>query len=407
MQVSPLSVEQAIRSIQQQTPVGAIEKVAISESYARILAEDLASRVDHPSVDNSALDGYACRERDTLSATQDHPITLKLIGEVPAGRHFDGFVGRGQAVGIYTGAPVPRGADAIVPVEVTRESEDTVVIRRPARPSDIRPRAQDLKCGETYLRAGQELTASTLGLAAAMGYAELQVVEKPRIGILSTGDEVVEPGEELYLGQVYNANSYSLAGMVHRAGALPVLLPSVQDDLNHLENALDRAGPLDLLLTTGGVSMGKYDFVRDLLFEQGEVLFWKVAMKPGGPVLFGRWRERLVLGLPGNPVSCMVGFLLLGRAFTDGFLRRLSPLPYQQRLTATASQVFRASGFKETFQRVVLTHEVGGPMVSSTGNQSSGVLNSMATARALAVLPPHATVHEGERLEVIPLGPHL
>jgi molybdopterin molybdotransferase len=264
-----------------------------------------------------------------------------------------------------------------------------------------------LRRGEIYLKAGQELSAATLGLAAAMGYAELKVVTRPRIGILSTGDEVVEPGEDLRLGQVYNANSFSLAGMVLKSGAVPVLLPSVQDDLGRLEEALDQSGPLELLLTTGGVSMGKYDFVRDLLFEHGEVFFWKVAMKPGGPVLFGRWRERLVLGLPGNPVSCMVVFLLLGRAFTDGFLRRPDPLPYHQRLTATAKQTFTASGFKETFQRVVLRHGALGSTVSSTGNQSSGVLNSMATASALAILPPHASVREGERLEVIPLGSHL
>jgi molybdopterin molybdotransferase len=235
-----------------------------------------------------------------------------------------------------------------------------------------------------------------------MGHAKVPVVRRPRVGILATGDEVVEPGQPIRDGQVYNSNAYSVAALVREAGGEPALLPRVRDDLGALRRELEAREDLDLLLTSGGVSMGRYDFVRDLLFTEGTVHFWKVAMKPGGPVLFGAWGGLLVLGLPGNPVSSMVAFLLLGRAFLAKALGSAEPLPYHTRLTATAETPFKGSGFKETFARATLRFEPGrGYFAASTGNQSSGVLTSMLLASALAVVPPHANIGEGEGLEVI------
>jgi molybdopterin molybdotransferase len=398
---SQLSVREAIATVQAHAPALAAETVPLTAAADRVLAEDLASRVDHPSCDNSALDGYACRAADTLGARADAPVTLRLVGDVRAGSTFAGVVGPGEAVGIYTGAPLPRGADAIIGVEFTETLGGAVKLTKPASGSDIRPKAQDLRAGEVYLTRGQRLSPAAIGVAAAMGYAELPVVQKPRVGILATGDEIVEPGAPIRVAQVYNSNSYALAALAQRAGGEVVRLPNVRDDLRALETALSRL-ELDLLVTSGGVSMGRYDVVRDLLFERGTVHFWKVAMKPGGPVLFGHYGDLPVLGLPGNPVSSLVVFELLGRAWLQRALGSTEPLPYYTRVTGVADTPFKGSGFKETFARAVLTFDAEtGYRARSTGNQSSGVLRSLLLANALAVVPPHTDVGVGERLELI------
>ena len=316
---------------------------------------------------------------------------------------FYGEVGPGEAVGIYTGAPVPQGADAIIGVEHTKVSGGRVALSQPASGGDIRPKAQDLRRGDVYLRRGQRLTEAAVGIAAAMGYAEVPVTKRPRIGILATGDELAEPGEPFREGQVYNSNAYALAALVSSAGGEAIRLPNVRDDLELLEAGL--AGlELDLLLTSGGVSMGRYDFVRDLLFTRGTVYFWKVAMKPGGPVLFGRYGDLPLLGLPGNPVSSLVVFKLLGEAFLATALGSTEPLPYYRRRPAYSATPFRGAGFKETFARVTLSYDADGRTVAtSTGNQSSGVLRSLLLADALAVVPPHTDIGVGEKLEVIVL----
>jgi len=358
-------------------------------------------------VDNSALDGYACRYHDTIAASREAPAELELIGEIPAGKEFQGGIGEGQAVAIFTGAPLPAGADAIAPVEHAWEEGGRVLIEQPANRNAIRLRGQDLEADEVYLAAGRRLSAASVGLAAAMGHAAITVTSRPRIAVLATGNELVEPGGPLQRGQVYNANEYALAALVEAAGGEAVVLPPVGDDAARLAEAFDAVGRVDLLLTSGGVSMGRYDFVRDLLFEHGEVLFWKVAIRPGGPVLFGRWRETLLLGLPGNPVSSMVVFLLLGKVFTSTFLRSDEVFPYQRRLTAEAASIMRASAAKETFQRVKLQRRGERLLAMTTGNQSSGIMRSMVEADALAVLDPGRVIRPGAALEVIPLSPYL
>ena len=402
-----ITVQEAIDLISEWTPSGAAEEQPLDLCLNRILAGNLSSLVDHPTVDNSAMDGFACRHADTGAASAAAPVRLEIAGEVPAGRPFEGRVEPGQAVRIYTGGAVPDGADAIIPVEYTRERGNEVELLRPATGADIRPRGQDLRAGETYLETGTRLGAAELGLAAAMGHPTVPVTRRPRIGILATGSEVIEPGRPLSRGQVYNANGFTIAGMVRAAGGEAVILPPVPDDPAKLEQALETRDRLDLLITSGGVSMGRYDLVRDLLLERGQVAFWKVAMRPGGPVMFGRWRGLAVLGLPGNPVSSMVVLLVLGRAFIDRFLGLAGPLPYRQREVATAGQTFRASGAKETFHRVQLDRSEAPPLATTTGNQSSGVLRSMAAADALAILPGHAEFEPGDSLEVLPLKGHL
>ncbi len=398
---SQITVTEALKKLREQAVRLESQRVPLVKALGRTLAQDLRSPVDHPSVDNSALDGYACRAADTVGATRETPVTLRVIGDVPAGSMFAGEVGVGETVSIYTGAPIPRGADAIIGVEFTQTSDAGVELSKPASPGDIRPRAQDLQTGEVYLEAGRTLTAAAVAVAAAMGYAAVPVAKKPRVGILATGDEIVEPGNPISDGQVYNSNAYGLCARVAQAGGEAVRLENVRDDPALLEESL-KGLELDLLLTSGGVSMGRYDFVRDLLFDKGTVHFWKVAMKPGGPVLFGSYGALPVLGLPGNPVSSLVVFELLGRAFLNAALGSRETLPYHTRIPATADTPFRGSGFKETFARATLRFNAHGSYVaSSTGNQSSGVLRSLLAADALAVVPPHTNVEVGERLEVI------
>ena len=377
-----------------------VEEVPLKEAYGRVLAEDLVSLVNHPDQDDTAIDGYACREEDTLGASRENPVRLRVIGESPAGRPFAGRVGKGEAVAVYTGAPIPEGANAVIRVEDTRWEGDYVLLFAPASPKDIRPQGDDLKKGEVYLRRGDLLTPGRLGLAAAMGYPRLKVFRQPRVGILSTGDEVVEPGEPLPFGGVYNSNAYSLLGLVKEAGGEPVLLGKVEDRPETVLERLEAAGPLDLLLTSGGVSMGEYDVVRKVLQAAGEVVFWKVKQQPGGPLLLARLGGLPILGLPGNPVSSMVTFFLYGRPFLFRLQRRTDP-PYRS-LEARALTPFKGAQGKKVFRRGVISFE-GELVVRTTGSQSSGVLRSMALGNALVVLPPGQDAREGERVEVIPL----
>ncbi|MDQ3460629.1 MAG: molybdopterin molybdotransferase MoeA [Deinococcota bacterium] len=399
-----LSIPEAIVLVQEQAkPLGS-EEVGLLEAYGRTLAEDLVSLVDHPSADNSALDGYACREVDTLSASDETPVRLRVVGEVQAGRVYAGEVGPGAAVSITTGAPTPKGADAIVMVEKTERRGDEVLVFHPASPSDVRPRAQDLRTGARYLRAGQKLSPAAVGVAASMGYARLEVIRQPRVAILSTGDEVKEPGTPIAPGQLYNSNAYSVAGLVLAAGGVPLVLPKANDDKGALRDALEGLGDVDLLVTSGGVSMGKYDFIRDLLIEEGTVHFWKVAVRPGGPAMFGEWRGLPVFGLPGNPVSSMVIFLLVAQAWLHRALGSTEALPFERRVTATAEDTFKGAGYKTAFRRARLLFDPErGYRAHSTGEQGSGLLTSMLYADALAIVPPHQDVEVGERLEVISL----
>ncbi|MEZ4630938.1 MAG: molybdopterin molybdotransferase MoeA [Deinococcales bacterium] len=400
-----ISIQEAIDMVKSQAIQLETEKLSLSAAYGRNLAQDLKSLVDHPSCNNSALDGYACRLEDSLNATQEHPVSLNIIGDVPAGSVFAGVVGLREAVSIYTGAPVPAGADAIIAVEDTFKEGDRVFFKRPARSDDIRPRGQDIKAGEIYLRKGQKLTPAAIGVAASMGYAELEVFKAPRIGILATGDEVIEPGLPIRDGQVYNSNSYSVAGLVHKAGGIPILLPRAIDDPKILRETIERAGGLDFLITSGGVSMGKYDFVRDLLFHEGKVHFWKVAIRPGGPTLFGEWQGMKVFGLPGNPVSSMVVFLLIAEVWLRASLGGLEPPLYHQRLKARALSEFKGAGYKEAFRRAKLNfnHQDHCFEVTTTGDQSSGILTSMLYGEALAITAPYQNAAVGDWLDIIPL----
>jgi molybdopterin molybdotransferase len=396
-----LSVEEALEMVLQEArPRQTIEHLPLAASYGAVLGEDLISKVHHPSADDTSVDGYACLEADTRSASLGNPVRLRVIGQSPAGKPFSGRIGRGEAVQVFTGAPIPPGADAVIRVEDTLREGEFVWLMKPASATDIRRKGDDLVEGQTYLRKGDLLTPGRVGLAAAMGYATLPVVKRPRVGILSTGDEVVEPGEALPYGGVYNSNSYSLAGLVVEAGGEPVILPKISDSVEGLRTQLQRAGQLDLLLTSGGVSMGEYDIVRRMLEREGEIHFWKVRMQPGGPLLFATWNGLPLLGLPGNPVSAMVTFLLFGRPLLFKLLGRTDP-PLSRR-RAIADTPFEANPTRRAYRRAVLRWTEEGYRVATTGNQSSAVLRSMAVGNALVVLEAGVSAQPGEIVEVIP-----
>jgi molybdopterin molybdotransferase len=409
---APVSLDEAIRLLEEDGRAhaasrGAPVSVPLSEALGRVLASDLASLADHPNVDDTALDGIACRRADTRGASDEAPATLRLIGESAAGRPFDGEVGAGQAIRIQTGAAVPRGADAIVPVERIREEGERVQVYETASADAIRPRGQDVRVGDVGLRAGRRLDAGALALAAAMGHATVPVRAKLRVGVLTGGDEVVTPGGTLGPGDVYDANGPALQALVRLAGAEPVVLPHASDAAGALEEAVDGADELDLLLTCGGISMGRYDRVRDLLETRGRIVFRKVRLKPGGPATFAYLSDRPWLALPGNPVSASVTFLALARAWLDRASGATGPLPLSQRLPAYAATTLRAAGPKTTLLRVLLDRDGGRLAARPAGNQNSGVVRTLADADALAIVAPEAVLEPGDPVEVVPLAAHL
>ncbi|MDZ7707879.1 MAG: gephyrin-like molybdotransferase Glp [Trueperaceae bacterium] len=384
-----------------------LETVPLGRATGRILARDLAATCDHPNVDDASLDGIACRADDASGASDTAPVALRIVGESAAGRPFSGRVGPGEAIRIQTGAAVPDGANAIVPVERLRDDGEQVVVFAPASEGAVRPRGQDVRAGQIGLRAGRRMDAATIALAAAMGHAELPVRAPLRVALLTGGDEVVPPGSPLGPGDVFDANGPALTALILAAGAEPLPLPPVRDDLGALEAALDTAPHVDLLLTCGGISMGRYDRARDLLRAHGRLSFRKVLLKPGGPATFAHLRDRPWLALPGNPVSASVTFLVLARAWLDRAAGRDGPLPYERRVPAFAGAPLRSAGDKTTLLRVVLEREDHRLVARPAGDQNSGVVRTLAAADALAIVPPSTELSVGDAVDVVPLAPHL
>jgi len=410
---APISVDDAVARLAEDGRrhfaggSGAVESVPLGTAAGRILARDLVARFDHPNVNDAALDGIACRQLDTHDARSDSPVTLRVIGESAAGRVFGGTLGPGDAVRIQTGAALPAGADAVVPVERLHEHDGRVAVFEPARRDAVRPCGQDFHAGEVGLEAGRRLDAAGVALAAAMGYAELPVRARLRVAILTGGDELVPPGGELRPGEVFDANLPTLEALVRTAGAEPLPLARIGDDASSLHAVVLNAPAFDLLLSCGGISMGQYDLVRDLLAERGQLIFRKVRLKPGGPATFARVDGRPWLALPGNPVSAALTFLVLGRAWLDRAVGRSGPLPFAERVPARAGAPLRAAGAKTTLLRVSTSWEDGHLVARPAGDQSSSVLRTLTAADALALVPENAELAVGDRVELLPLRPQL
>ena len=370
------------------------ERVPAADGLGRVLAEPVVSSRTLPPADCSAMDGYAVRTADLAAAGPDAPVALSVAFEVPAGGHAGRALRPGEAARIFTGAPVPEGADSVVMQEHVEAGEGRARFRAAARRGDhVRPAGEDVRAGDRVLEPGALLGASQLGMLAALGRTQVAVRRRPRVAILSGGDELVEPDEPVDGGRIVSSNSYALAAQCREAGAEPTLLGIARDTAADLERRLRAGLHADVLVSSAGVSVGDHDHVRPVLEKLGcSLLFWGVKMKPGYPLVFGRFageRGTLVFGLPGNPVSAMVTFEL----FVRPVLRKLAGFAALSRPTVAATLVERltkAAG-RTHFVRVTLARSGDGWRAMTTGNQSSGVLRSMVLANGLLEFPAEAT----------------
>jgi len=367
------------------SPVSAAERVHVRAALGRVLAADVVSPVDVPAHDNSAMDGYAVRIADLKS---DGGTTLKVIGSAFAGTPFSGEVQAGECVRIMTGGVVPKGTDTIVMQEHVEARGDSVTIGSGHRQNqNLRRAGEDLRTGQVALRRGQHLRPAEIGLIASLGVAEVNVYRRLRVAFFSTGDELVSIGSPLAEGQIYDSNRYTLFGMLGRLGCEIIDMGVVADDPARLEQAFrEAADAADVVITSGGVSVGEADFVKDMLNKLGEVVFWKIAMKPGRPLAYGKIGRAHFFGLPGNPVSVMVTFY----QFVREALLRLSgrdpvePVPSFR--VPCMSALKKAPGRTE-FQRGILTRDAAGNWsVRVTGEQGSGILRSMSEANCFIIL---------------------
>ena len=401
-----LSVEEALARITAAFAPLPAETVGLAEALGRVLAEDVAARVTQPPKDVSAMDGYAVRAADVADVSEENPARLAVIGSVPAGEAFDGTLGPAQAVRIFTGAPLPEGADAIVIQEDTETDGGTVIVKAgAAKGTYVRPAGLDFRAGDVGLAAGRRLSARDVGLAAAMNRPWLRVHRRPRVAVLATGNEVVMPGEPLGPNQIVSSNGFSLAAFVTACGGQPLHLGIAPDDEAALGALVTGARGADVLITTGGVSIGEHDLIRKVLGERGlDMDFWRIAMRPGKPLLFGRIDGTPILGLPGNPVSSLVCATLFLRPAIEIMLGcKPAQRPPE---TAILGADLGANDRRQDYLRARLDIDSRGRRLAVPfERQDSAMLAALARADCLIVRKPRADpAKAGEVVEVVPLS---
>ncbi len=396
-----ISVEEALQTILSGCRELGLEKVDILEACGRVIGEDVTALRDIPSAANSAMDGYALQSADTKGAHALKPVELKVIETIAAGTLARKTVKAGQAARIMTGAVLPKGADAVVRREDTEETDKTVKVKIAApRGLDIRFPGEDVRKGEQVISAGSVLRPGHIGMLSALGRAFVSVYQKPRVAILSTGDELVDIETDPPAGKIVNSNSYSLAAQVLECGSVPVMLGIGRDQKAELAEKFRIARRADVILSSGGVSVGDYDFVKDVMGDIGNAMhFWQVAMRPGKPLAYGSIDGVPLFGLPGNPVSVMVSF----EQFVRPYLLRMQGHNriFRPTLTAVSAQdIKKSSGFKNFIRALV--YEKGDAYIASiTGEQGSGILKSMVAANGFIVLSEKDTfIREGDKVTV-------
>jgi molybdopterin molybdotransferase len=367
-------------------PVTAVERLHIRAALGRVLAEDLHSTLDVPAHDNSAMDGYAVRFGDLRPADE---VALKLIGTAFAGRPFEGEAGPGQAVRIMTGGVMPSGCDTVIMQERTRTADGQVIVPGgQQKGQNVRYAGDDIRQGAVVFKRGQVVRPAEMGMIASLGIGEVSVYRKLRVAFFSTGDELIPIGSALAPGQIYDSNRYTLYGMLKRVGADVIDMGVIRDDPAAIETAfMEAAQAADVVITSGGVSVGEADFVKQLLAKLGDVLFWKIAMKPGRPLAYGKIGAAHFFGLPGNPVSAMVTFYQFVREALLVLMGVPKPQPLPV-LKATCTSAIKKAPGRTEFQRGILSQEADGQWtVRVTGDQGSGILSSMSQANCFIVLP--------------------
>lgn len=412
-----LSIPEALERILSVFAPLEAERVATLAALGRVLAEDVTSPVDQPPWDNSAMDGFAVRAEDVLGASEDSPITLTVIEEIPAGGFPTRPVGPGQATRIMTGAPVPEGADSVIRIEHTDawtgrpDGNRLRIFRDSDTHRNIRLRGEDLGEGTVVLEAGTLVRPGEVGVLATAGRAEVLVHRRPRVAILSTGDELVDLDDfdEVLAGRrIVNSNTYALSAAVREAGGEPIPLGIARDDTESLRKHLLAARDADILVTTAGASVGDHDLVKDVLDELGfELDFWRVRMRPGSPFSFGHLRGQPVFGLAGNPVSALLTFEILVRPALRRMLGRREV--HTRTIQARAAERFPSARRMVHFPRAVLEPdpEGGPPLARLSGPQGSGILTSVSRADALVVVPEGVdAIEPGESVTAIPIASH-
>ena len=378
------------------------ENIPLLNTLGAVLQEDICAQRDNPPADNSAMDGYALRFNDISSLDQNNPLSLKVVEDIPAGQKPTKSINPGEASRIMTGAVVPGGADTVVMVEETEKKNGSVSILKPQKKgSHVRKQGEDFKKGDILLSKGDLVTSSNIAIIATAGYAKLSVNRKPVVAILSTGDELVDVDAKAEDHQIINSNTYLLASQVLESGAKPMLLGIVRDRKDYIKEKLKSADEADIIITSGGVSVGDYDFVKDAIQDLGsEIVFWKIAMKPGKPLTFSMLSKRPLFGLPGNPVSSFVSFeqfvrpaILKMSGHTDIFRKTI-------RATLTEGIKKKDDG-RRHFLRSTLTYINGSYSVSALSGQGSNMLASLASANSLLIIPESETeLKSGQQVEV-------
>jgi molybdopterin molybdotransferase len=399
--MSMIQVHEALDTILSKIQFKGVEKVPLDQALGRVLAEDVISRVNNPPLDNSAMDGYALIAEDIQSATPENPVKLDMVEEIAAGYTAKGVLKPGQAMRIMTGAPIPSGANAVLMQEDTQKDGNAILCMDKADVEEnIRLAGEDVKVGEEVIKKGTTLTPAHIGMMAVVGRSQIAVGQRPIVSILSTGDEILELDETPEGPQIFNSNGHMLAAQIKSAGGIPIYLGIAKDTEKDLMEKFEWALKADVVVSSGGVSVGDYDLVKASLQKMGQdMLFWKVAMKPGKPLAFGRIGETPIFGLPGNPVSSFVSF----EQFVRPSLRKtmgcsdLTHKTVQAKLTRT---IHKKPG-RLHFLSAIVSWTDGEYTVTPAGEQGSGILKSAANANGLLIFPLEADeIKQGQEVAV-------
>jgi molybdopterin molybdotransferase len=393
--MSLLSVDQARERILSHFQPVTTEILPLAGCSNRVLAQDIAATGDLPPFNNSSMDGFAVRAADVVDATSDAPRSLRVVADIPAGSDPTITLVSGEAARIMTGAPVPEGADAVVPVEETdfdyRDAgtpapEEVQIFRSAKSGANVRPRGMDLRAGEVVLIKGRTLKPQDIGLLAMLGFAKVLVFRKPRIALFSSGDELLPVDAPLEEGKIRDSNSYTLAALMEEVGTEVIRLGVAKDNPDSVKELLEQAVALhvDFILSSAGVSVGAFDFVKQVIEANGKMDFWRVNMRPGKPLAFGEYKSIPFIGLPGNPVSSFVGF----EAFVRPTIQRLrgSSDEVRQTVRVRCQEQIDSDG-RESYLRAQIREENGNFVASLTGHQGSGNLHSLVQANALLIIP--------------------